>query len=88
MRMSETRSALRLTRRRWTSLLALMPAVMRVSAQVTTTVPPAGVPKPAPAAAPVQQAERKAFDEIRQTSERLAAIEVPMNVEPAFSFRA
>jgi hypothetical protein len=30
---------------------------------------------------------QKAGEEIRQASERLRQIEVPMNVEPAFSFR-
>jgi hypothetical protein len=30
----------------------------------------------------------KASEDIRRTSERLRNIEVPMNVEPAFSFKA
>jgi hypothetical protein len=31
---------------------------------------------------------QKAADEIRRASERLRQIEVPMDVEPAFSFKA
>jgi uncharacterized protein YqgV (UPF0045/DUF77 family) len=42
---------------------------------------------PAPVV-PAGQPSQKAKDEVRQVSEKLAAIEVPMNVEPAFRFVA
>jgi hypothetical protein len=74
----------RLSRRQWAMLIAATPAV----AQVTSKVPPQGSPAPAqPGSTPDQQYD-KAVDDIRNTSRRLAAIEVPMNVEPAFSFKA
>jgi len=37
---------------------------------------------------PEPNALKKAQDNVRQTGEKLRAIEVPMNVEPAFTFRA
>lgn len=73
-----------LTRRQWMAFISWTP----VAAQITSTVPPAGSPKPAgPGATPGQRMEKAASD-VRETSALLAKIEVPMNVEPAFSFRA
>jgi hypothetical protein len=74
----------RLTRRQWAVLLGTAPLV----AQVTSTVPPTGVPAPPNAPASPEQRLQKAYADIRQVSERLSKIEMPMNVEPAFSFRA
>lgn len=73
-----------LTRRRWTALVAVAP----LAAQVTSTVPPAGAPAPAKAPASPQERMQKAYADIRDVSTRLSKLEVPMNVEPAFSFRA
>ncbi len=42
---------------------------------------------PATAATPEQRAQ-KAKDDVRQVSDKLAAIEVPMNIEPSFRFVA
>ena len=76
--------ASRMTRRQWTWLLGSAPLV----AQVTSTVPPTGAPAPPTAPASPEQRLQKAYADIRQVSERLSKIEVPMNIEPAFSFRA
>jgi hypothetical protein len=76
--------AMRITRRQWTALLGAAPLV----AQVTSSVPPTGVPAPPGGPASPEQRLQKAYAAIRQVSERLSKIEVPMNVEPAFSFRA
>ena len=72
-----------MTRRKWTVLLAAAPVV----AQVTSTKPPVGAPAPAKPAATPEERLAKANADVRQASDRLAQIEVPMNVEPAFSFR-
>ena len=67
------------------ALLALAP----VAAQVTNPArPPAGQPKPPNPPATPEARMQKAFADVREVSARLAQIEVPMNVEPAFSFRA
>lgn len=93
-RTSATRnSAFSLTRREWTSRLTKVAAGSAVAglatstAQVTTTKPPEGAPAPAPANATPQQKLAKAYADVRQVSERLSKIEVPMDVEPAFAFR-
>ena len=73
-----------ITRRQWTALLAVAPAV----AQVTSTHPPQGAPAaPQPPATPEQRLQ-KAVADVRQASDLLTKIEMPMNVEPAFFFRA
>jgi hypothetical protein len=74
----------RMTRRQWTFWLSLTP----LAAQVTSTAPPTGLPAPGPSTATPEQKLQKAYGDIRQISEQLSKIEVPMNVEPAFSFRA
>jgi hypothetical protein len=76
--------AVRITRRQWTALLGAAPLV----AQVTSSVPPAGVPAPSSGPASPEQRLQKAYADVRQASERLSKVELPMNVEPAFSFRA
>lgn len=79
-----------LTRREWTAAFTIAVAAASaapLAAQVTSKTPPQGVPAPTSAAATPQQKLEKAYADIRETSERLAKIEVPMNVEPAFSFR-
>ncbi len=73
-----------ITRRRWTALVAVTP----LAGQVTSTVPPVGAPSPPKTSATPQQRMEKAYADIREVSGRLSKLEVPMNVEPAFSFRA
>jgi hypothetical protein len=82
--MSAGKSAFRMTRRQWTLCLTLTP----LAAQVTSTVPPTGLPVPAPSTATPEQKLQKASGDIRQISEQLSKIGIPMNIEPAFSFRA
>lgn len=43
--------------------------------------------QPAPAAAAATDPLQKAQDHVREVSERLRKIEVPMDLEPAFAFR-
>jgi hypothetical protein len=84
-----------MTRRKWTAgfSTALVAATAATAlAQVTpppatSKTPPEGVPAPAPVATTPEQKLQKAYADIRETSQRLAKIEVPMDVEPAFSFR-
>lgn len=75
---------IRLTRRQWTMLVAAAP----VAAQVTSKTPPQGTPVPAQPAATPEQRLQKAYADIRAVSSKLSAIEVPMDLEPAFLFRA
>ncbi len=75
---------IRLTRRQWTLLLAAAP----VAAQVTQKVPPQGAPAPAQPAATPEQKLQKAYADVRALSDKLSKIEVPMDIEPAFLFRA
>ncbi len=74
MRPRRTSDQPQLTRRQWTALLSAAP----LAAQ-TVQAPPT----PSPAAPNLE----KALDGVRQVSARLAKLEVPMNVEPAFSFK-
>ncbi|HEY3453501.1 MAG TPA: hypothetical protein VGK64_02790 [Bryobacteraceae bacterium] len=64
-----------LTRRQWGALLGASPLLTRAAAQI----PP--VPQ-------TQQKPQKPEAEVREVSQRLAEIEVPMDVEPAFRFTA
>lgn len=82
-----------LNRRQWTKRLAVSvaaaPALSEVTwAQVTQKVPPQGAPAPAPTAATPDERLQKASADIRAVSEKLSKLEVPMDVEPAYSFRA
>ncbi|MBV8865792.1 MAG: hypothetical protein JO210_10400 [Acidobacteriaceae bacterium] len=72
-----------ITRRRWTGFLIATPLI----AQITSTVPPTGQPAPPKDATTPQERLQKAYADVRQVSDRLSKIEVPMNVEPAFFFR-
>jgi hypothetical protein len=62
------------TRREWTLLLGAAPLLAQ----------PPSSPSPAPS---TSEGLQKAKDDVRHISERLAKLEVPMNVEPAFAFR-
>ncbi len=77
MRSRGTPASQKPTRREWTLLLAAAP--------LTAQVPSPATPAPVPSAGSNLP---KALDEVRKVSERLSHLEVPMNVEPAFSFQA
>ncbi len=66
----------RMTRRNWAAMVAAAPLAAQVSS-TPQNAPPLSAPEPDKAAA-----------EVRKVSDRLAQTEVPMAVEPAFSFRA
>jgi hypothetical protein len=68
----------RFTRRELAALLSVSPLIAQ-------SVPPAP-PQPKSEAAPATP--QKAADDVRQASEKLRALTVPMDVEPAFSFKA
>lgn len=82
--MSARRTLQHLTRRQWAALMAVAP----VGAQVTSTKPPQGTPAPAQPAATPEQKLQKAYADIRAVSARLSKMQVSMDIEPAFSFRA
>lgn len=75
--------ASRMTRRQCTALLGASPLL----GQVTQKTPPQGAPKPAPPTATPAQKRQKAIADVKQVSDRLAQLELPMDVEPAFAFR-
>ena len=66
----------RLTRRAWTLIWGAAPLAVQAAQNPPTAEP----------AAPSNL--DKAIAEVRQVSERLSQLEVPMNVEPAFAFKA
>ncbi len=72
-----------ITRRQWTALMASAP----IAAQVTSKTPPQGAPAPPPPPATPEQKLQKAYADVRQVSDRLSKLDVPMDVEPAFAFR-
>ena len=67
---------LRLSRRQCVALLGTTPLLAQ------TAVPPSTLP-----AAPEQRLD-KARSGVREVSGKLAAIDLPMSIEPAFRFRA
>jgi hypothetical protein len=82
-------SPLSLTRRRWATLLGLAPlAAQLVRGQATSTTPPESSPAPAPASATPAAKLQKAYSDVHDTSVQLSQIVVPVNVEPAFTFKA
>jgi hypothetical protein len=68
----------RFTRRELAALLSVSPLLAQ-------NVPPTPA-QPKAEAAPTSP--QKAAEDVRQTSEKLRALSVPMDVEPAFSFKA
>ena len=81
-----------MTRRAWTAGLttgavATVLTAPLARAQTTSKTPPEGSPAPAPASATPEQKLQKAYADVRETSDKLSKIEVPMDVEPAFAFR-
>ncbi len=85
-------SATRITRRQVAALLGVTPLITPLTAQVatppvTSRTPPFGSPVPAQPAATPEARLQRAYADIRQISDRLQKLEVPMNVEPAFAFK-
>jgi hypothetical protein len=72
-----------MTRRQLAALLGASPLL----AQATQKTPPQAVPTPAPPNATPEQKRQKAMADVHQASSRLAQIELPMDIEPAFAFR-
>ena len=70
------------TRRQW---IALAGTATLASGQTIRNAPP--LPDQAPPAATPEAMMQKAQADVRTASDKLAAIEVPMSVEPAFQFR-
>jgi hypothetical protein len=68
----------RLSRRRWVLLVGSTPLLAQAFAQTPPTTPLTAAGPPL----------EKAQADVRQVSDKLAAIEVPMNVEPSFRFTA
>ncbi len=78
----------RISRRRMAVFLAAAPLGAQIATPPTTQKTlPIGAPVPAPSSATPEQKLQKACDGVRQMSERLSKLEVPMNVEPAFAFK-
>ena len=73
-----------ITRRQWSAGLMVAP----LAAQVKSDHPFLDVPLPVQPPETPGQRLIKSYEDVRQSSERLSQIEVPMNLEPAFSFRA
>jgi hypothetical protein len=72
----------RMTRRQWTALVGAAPLLGQV-----TSKPPQGAPTPAPPSASPEEKLKKAYTDIRDVSDRLSKLEVPMDIEPAFAFK-
>jgi hypothetical protein len=79
---SRRASSTRLTRRQWTALVTAAPLLGQV-----TSKPPQGAPAPAPASASPEEKLKKAYADVRDVSDRLSKLEVPMDIEPAFAFK-
>lgn len=76
MRSRRSSNGARFTRREWTAFLGAAPLAVAQAAQVSAT--------------PEQKTSsslEKAIADVRSVSDRLSKLEVPMNVEPAFSFK-
>lgn len=85
-------SSLRISRRKAAALLGAAPLLAQVTQKTPppsaqAPAPPIGVPAPAAPGTTPQQKMQKALADVHQLSDRLAQIEVPMDVEPAFAFR-
>ena len=82
------RTPARITRRQWNTTVAAVLGASPAVAQVTSKTPPQGAPAPAQPPATPQQKLQKAYDDVHKVTDRLAQLEVPMDIEPAFNFRA
>lgn len=72
-----------LNRRQLVTLLAAAPAL----AQTSSPVPPLGAPAPAAPNASPDVKLAKAQSDVQANSAKLQALSVPMNIEPAFTFK-
>jgi hypothetical protein len=77
-------ASVRLTRRKWAAIIATVP----LYAQVDSHTPPPGGPAPLNSAATPEARLQKAYADVKDASGLLSKIEVPMNIEPAFLFKA
>ncbi|MGC2661546.1 MAG: hypothetical protein WA324_26630 [Bryobacteraceae bacterium] len=71
------------TRRQW---IAFAGAATVASAQTIQNTPPP-IPDRAPIASTPEAMMQKAEADVREAGQKLAAIEVPISIEPAFLFR-
>ena len=62
-------------------------ALAQTTPPTTQKTPPVGAPAPSPSATTPEAKRQKAVEDVRQVSQRLSALEVPMDMEPAFVFR-
>ncbi len=77
-----------ITRRGLAALLGAIPLAAQVATPpVTQKTPPLGAPAPSPGAANPEEKLKKATEDVRKVSARLAQLEVPMDTEPAFVFK-
>jgi hypothetical protein len=77
-----------MTRRRLAALMGATPLAAQIgSPPVTQKTPPVGTPAAVAAARNPDEKLQKAIDGVRETSSRLASLEVPMEIEPAFLFK-
>jgi hypothetical protein len=86
--MSSRSASLRMTRRQWAAGLTEAIGAAPMLAQVPSKVPPQGPPAAPPPTAPAQERLQKAYADVYQVRLRLSQIEMPMDIEPAFAFRA
>ncbi len=75
----------KMTRRQIAAALVAVPAV---TAKAASAQPPAAPQATSPATQPNADSLAKAQDQVREVSERLRKVEIPMALEPAFTFRA
>ncbi|MBV8896070.1 MAG: hypothetical protein JO051_06150 [Acidobacteriaceae bacterium] len=76
------------SRREWTKRLAAAVGAAPLAAQITQKTPPQGAPAPPTSPSTPEQRLLKAYADVHAVSDQLSKLEVPMNVEPAFAFRA
>jgi hypothetical protein len=89
MRLSaSSKATTKISRRRVALLLSVSPLAAQVaSPPINQKTPPVGTPAaPAGAKDPVAKLQ-KAVEDVRQVSQMLSKLEVPMDVEPAFQFK-
>lgn len=75
------------SRREWTKQIAGALATVPAAAHATQKVPPVGAPAPPPPPASPEERLKKAYADVRSASDQLSKLEVPMDIEPALTFR-
>lgn len=81
-------AATKISRRRLTLLLSASPLAAQVtSPPVNQKVPPMGTPTASANVKDPAEKLRRAVESVRQVSQTLSKLEVPMDVEPAFQFK-